>query len=253
LAAVLVRRISTTNPANDAWLETFRAWWVLQFLQAEARGDKLGRRRTRIGLAIRLCIQETTGRGLWTPVLMELQGADESNRKLHEHLIDYARRTYKQPGCEGSRRDLLRALAYVDAPDDEDREVLSRDAGIPNGAQADSSPYPAWGTISAFSPARPLSAHWLEDLDGFLTDQDDETAVANTSPPVVDIESVAVAVAVPYFDSNGRAKGSLAVFGPSVRMDAQRVDACVTLLKEEGAKLSAALGYADKVPIRRQG
>lgn len=192
LAAVLVRRISTTNPANDAWLETFRAWWVLQFLQAEARGDKLGRRRTRIGLAIRMCIQETTGRGLWTPVLMELQGADESNRKLHEHLIDYARRTYKQPGCEGSRRDLLRALAYVDAPDDEDREVLSRDAGIPNGAQADSSPYPAWGTISAFSPARPLSAHWLEDLDGFLTDQDDETAVANTSPPVVDIESVAV-------------------------------------------------------------
>jgi len=63
----------------------------------------------------------------------------------------------------------------------------------------------------------------------------------------------AVAVAVPYFDSNGRVKGSLAVFGPSVRMDAQRVDACVTLLKEEGAKLSAALGYADKVPIRRQG
>lgn len=59
-----------------------------------------------------------------------------------------------------------------------------------------------------------------------------------------------MAVAVPYFDSNGRVKGSLAVFGPSVRMDAQRVDACVTLLKEEGEKLSAALGYSDRASIR---
>ncbi len=61
----------------------------------------------------------------------------------------------------------------------------------------------------------------------------------------------AVAVAVPYFDSSGRVKGSLAVFGPSVRMDAQHVDACVALLKVEGARLSAALGYVQGHSVGR--
>jgi IclR family transcriptional regulator, acetate operon repressor len=53
----------------------------------------------------------------------------------------------------------------------------------------------------------------------------------------------AVAMAVPYFGGDGQVKGSLAVFGPGVRVDEERVRAIVAVLKEEGERLSAALGY----------
>ncbi len=53
----------------------------------------------------------------------------------------------------------------------------------------------------------------------------------------------AVAMAVPYFGGDGQVKGSLAVFGPGVRVDEERVRAIVAVLKEEGARLSAALGH----------
>lgn len=53
----------------------------------------------------------------------------------------------------------------------------------------------------------------------------------------------AVAMAVPYFGGNGQVQGSLAVFGPGVRVDEERVRAIVAALKEAGGQLSAALGY----------
>lgn len=53
----------------------------------------------------------------------------------------------------------------------------------------------------------------------------------------------AVAVAVPFFGSDGKVKGSLAVFGPSVRVDEERVRAFVDALKSAGDRLSMALGH----------
>lgn len=52
----------------------------------------------------------------------------------------------------------------------------------------------------------------------------------------------AVAVAVPFFFGDGKVMGSLAVFGPSVRVDKVRVGEFAALLKEEARKLSQALG-----------
>lgn len=52
----------------------------------------------------------------------------------------------------------------------------------------------------------------------------------------------AVAVAVPFFLGDGRVMGSLAVFGPGVRVDDSHVRHFVALLKVEARKLSQALG-----------
>lgn len=52
----------------------------------------------------------------------------------------------------------------------------------------------------------------------------------------------AVAVAVPIFDTGDRVVGSLAVFGPSVRMDGKRLADTADLLHVESGKLSQALG-----------
>jgi len=52
----------------------------------------------------------------------------------------------------------------------------------------------------------------------------------------------AVAVAVPFFLGNGQVIGSLAVFGPGVRVDQERVALFAELLKAEARKLSQALG-----------
>lgn len=52
----------------------------------------------------------------------------------------------------------------------------------------------------------------------------------------------AVAVAVPFFLGDGKVIGSLAVFGPGVRVDHERVSFFAELLKAEAKKLSQALG-----------
>jgi len=52
----------------------------------------------------------------------------------------------------------------------------------------------------------------------------------------------AVAVAVPFFQGNDKVMGSMAVFGPSVRVNQACVDVFTELLKEEAKKLSQALG-----------
>lgn len=52
----------------------------------------------------------------------------------------------------------------------------------------------------------------------------------------------AVAVAVPFFMGDGKVAGSLAVFGPGVRVDRHRVQTFADMLKVEATALSKALG-----------
>jgi DNA-binding IclR family transcriptional regulator len=52
----------------------------------------------------------------------------------------------------------------------------------------------------------------------------------------------AVAVAAPFFGSNGRVLGSLAVFGPTVRLSQERINAIAAQLVEGARDLSRALG-----------
>ncbi len=54
----------------------------------------------------------------------------------------------------------------------------------------------------------------------------------------------AVAMAAPFFQAGGQVAGSLAVFGPSVRLDHGRVKNICELLTGQARLLSAALGHA---------
>lgn len=53
----------------------------------------------------------------------------------------------------------------------------------------------------------------------------------------------AVAIAAPYFDHTGRVAGSLGVFGPQARLDAQWEAKTMEILVKCAAALSAALGH----------
>lgn len=52
----------------------------------------------------------------------------------------------------------------------------------------------------------------------------------------------AMAIAAPFFDNSGKVAGSIAVFGPSVRLDRGRVEVCAKLLVEAAGAMSLALG-----------
>ena len=54
----------------------------------------------------------------------------------------------------------------------------------------------------------------------------------------------ASAVAVPFFGRDGQPAGALAVFGPTVRMDKDRVKSIAKLLVDQARELSRALGSA---------
>jgi DNA-binding IclR family transcriptional regulator len=56
----------------------------------------------------------------------------------------------------------------------------------------------------------------------------------------------AVAVAAPFFGGAGQPAGSIAVFGPSVRMDETKIAQMGPLLIEEAANLSRALGWSGR-------
>ena len=55
----------------------------------------------------------------------------------------------------------------------------------------------------------------------------------------------AVAMAAPFFGSNGQVTGSLAVFGPTVRLDDARMTETSAMLIEESKALSRALGLVN--------
>jgi hypothetical protein len=175
-ASVVARRISTKRPENDTWLETLRGWWALQFLEAETRNTELGKRRTNIGQAIRLCIQDTTGFGPWTPVMMELRGPSDSYRELHRHLVSQADKTYRKADLAASHKSFLRDLAHIDDSDKPDDEVLSRDKTVSRHTLN-----PNWipPTNSETYQTRHLHAHWLEDLG--ITSENDS---ARSDPPL---------------------------------------------------------------------
>jgi IclR family acetate operon transcriptional repressor len=56
----------------------------------------------------------------------------------------------------------------------------------------------------------------------------------------------AVAVAAPFFNGSGNATGSIGVFGPSVRMNEEKIEQMGQLLRQESENLSAALGLRRK-------
>ncbi len=53
----------------------------------------------------------------------------------------------------------------------------------------------------------------------------------------------ALAMAAPFFNNTGKVAGSLAVYGPSVRLDNTRVKSICAVLVAQAARLSNALGY----------
>lgn len=56
----------------------------------------------------------------------------------------------------------------------------------------------------------------------------------------------ATSIGVPFFDASGSVVGSLAVYGPSVRLDTKKVKTVASLLVNEAAHLSRALGFRDQ-------
>ncbi len=58
--------------------------------------------------------------------------------------------------------------------------------------------------------------------------------------------SGAVAIAVPFFDRNAAVAGSIGIFGPEVRLNANKLKLLAQLLKSESAVLSNMLGYPNK-------
>lgn len=62
----------------------------------------------------------------------------------------------------------------------------------------------------------------------------------------------AIAVASPYFDGSGKIAGSIAIFGPAVRIDDARRQEMANLIVEAGRELSRLLGYTDHTAAREQ-
>jgi IclR family acetate operon transcriptional repressor len=94
------------------------------------------------------------------------------------------------------------------------------------------------------------------ELDGLLSGlnkdagaYEDELRKTRARGYAISLEELiagAVAIAAPFFSGNGQPAGSIGVFGPSVRMGEDRVRELGTLLVEEAAVLSRALGVREK-------
>ena len=61
----------------------------------------------------------------------------------------------------------------------------------------------------------------------------------------------AVGIAAPYFDNANRVAGSIAVFGPEIRFNEQRIANVSKLVVRSAAELSAALGHYSGRQIQR--
>ena len=187
-AAVVARRISTTQPENDVWLETLRTWWVLAFLEAESRGVELCEARTEVGQSIRLCVHDTTGYGPWTPVMMDLKGDAGSYRGLHAHLVGKGQKLWDAQTKEDAHTKFLRSLAKIDLAGFADKNVLARSAPQSH-ATAPLLPAPAAAATPVHQP-RQLNPHWLEDLDGDPAEGDTTSVLPHLDGPPEDFECV---------------------------------------------------------------
>jgi integrase len=187
-AAVVARRISTTQPENDVWLETLRTWWVLAFLEAESRGVELSEARTEVGQSIRLCVHDTTGYGPWTPVMMDLKGDAGSYRGLHAHLVGKGQKLWDAQTKEDAHTKFLRSLAKIDLAGFADKNVLARSAPQSH-AISPLLPAPAAAATPVHKP-RQVNPHWLEDLDGESEDGDTKPVLHHLDGSPEDFECV---------------------------------------------------------------
>lgn len=85
----------------------------------------------------------------------------------------------------------------------------------------------------------------VKDLDAELA----ATRKRGYSTSRNELISGAAAVAAPFFDRHGQVAGSMGVFGPEVRLDANRQKEVAKLLISEAKKLSEALGYG--APLKK--
>lgn len=60
----------------------------------------------------------------------------------------------------------------------------------------------------------------------------------------------AIAIAAPFFNGGGRVAGTICIFGPSVRVNEQKIARFVELLKRETGNLSRALGVQSRPAMR---
>jgi IclR family transcriptional regulator, acetate operon repressor len=86
-------------------------------------------------------------------------------------------------------------------------------------------------------------AEYLRDLErtrqlGYAISQDEQIFGATS-------------VGVPFFDASGKVAGSLAVYGPSARLDSKKVKTYANSLVSEAARLSRALGYTPSDSLKR--
>lgn len=82
-----------------------------------------------------------------------------------------------------------------------------------------------------------------KDLDAELVDTRKNGFATSRS----ELIQGAVAIAAPFFDSDGSVAGSIGVFGPEVRLNSSRQQQTAALLMGEAAKLSEALGCDSSV------
>ena len=85
----------------------------------------------------------------------------------------------------------------------------------------------------------------ITGLDTTYEDYEKELEATRRRGYAISLEELiagAVAVAAPFFNGAGQPVGSIAMFGPRVRMDDARIAELVPLLIEEAANMSKALG-----------
>jgi IclR family acetate operon transcriptional repressor len=102
--------------------------------------------------------------------------------------------------------------------------------------------------ILAFGDQDPVQIKGLiQGIKISLTEYEKELGLTRQRGYAISREELiagAVAIAAPFFSGNGQAAGSIGVFGPTVRMNEERIDQLGTLLKRESEHLSKALGFS---------
>ncbi|MBW9107436.1 IclR family transcriptional regulator [Paraburkholderia phenoliruptrix] len=89
---------------------------------------------------------------------------------------------------------------------------------------------------------RQMTQHTGVDIAAFVKELDKAKALGYAISRDEQIHG-ATSVAVPFFDASGTVAGSLALYGPSVRFDAKRLERFTSLLLSESAHLSRTMGY----------
>lgn len=103
--------------------------------------------------------------------------------------------------------------------------------------------------LAYLSPSQELLREYISDLPVTLktyTQELDATRKRGYAISKDELIEGAVAVAAPFFSSADQIAGSLAVFGPGVRMQSEKIANIAALLQTAGRQLSEALGCLEK-------